>query len=99
MFDIETYVDNLMQESKRFTAVDDVDVLNKVKENLTDTVEDHINAMILAEMPPQKLVEFEKIVDSDNEAKMTAFISANIPNLDVKLTQLLIDFKKSYLGL
>jgi len=98
MFELGDFVDSIIKENKQFAAVDDADVLDMVKENLMESIDDHINAMILAEMPPGKLVKFETIVDSGDQEAISAFVSANIPNLDIKLTQLLIDFKKSYLG-
>jgi len=99
MFDLESFAESLLAENKYLASVDDPEILEQMKEDLVDSIDDHINAMILAEMPPNKLIQFEKLVDANNEDKLSAFINANIPNLDMKLTQLLIDFKKTYLGL
>ena len=99
MFDIESFADRLLAENKHLAKIDDADVLNQIKENLVDSIDDHINAMVLAEMPPNKLEELERLVDADAHDKIAAFTNANIPNLDTKLTKLLVDFRKTYLGL
>jgi len=99
MFEIGDFVDSIIRENEQFAAIDDVDILRVMKGNLTDKIEAQIFAMIVEELPPIKQKEFDKLIDADNEDKLFAFITANIPNLDIKVGQLLIDIKKSYVGL
>ena len=100
MFDLESFASTLLKENKHIPKDIDLEVLEQMRDNLLDTIDDHINAMIIAELSPTKSAEFDKLLDAtDDEDKMSAFLVANIPNLDTKLTQLLVEFRKTYLGL
>ena len=93
---LEGFVSRLMQE-KGFPGVDDPEVLDQIKTDLLERVNDQINAMIIAEMPPEKLEEMDALTDGDDEEALQNFISQNVPNIDQKLLNVLEDFRNTYL--
>lgn len=93
---ISQFVDRLVEEK----ALENVnlEVMGQIKEDLTDRIEDRINAVILANMPPSLLEEFDKILDSDDEEKIQIFCQSNIPELDNIIANELMSFRNTYLN-
>jgi len=94
--DINAFVERLVEE-KGIRNVDP-EVREQIKKDLTDRVEDRVNAVILEKMPPAKLEEFSTIVDRGSEADAESFCAANIPNLDQHIAVALLQFRDSYLN-
>ena len=70
----------------------------EAKQGLRDRIEDHINAALLAAMPPEKLEEFDRILARGNSEEVQGFCSANIDNIDEVTAAALVNFRASYLG-
>jgi len=93
---INLFVGRLVEE-KKFENLDS-EVLDQIKSDLTDRVEDRINAVILAHLPPEKLEDFNDLLNSDDAEKIQSFCQANIQNLDDVIAGELLDFRSSYLN-
>ena len=93
---LEDFVGKLVEEKGLGHL--DPEVLTQLKKDLLGRLEDRVNAIVLAKMPPEKLEEFEKLVDAGNEEKIQVFCSENIPNLDQSIAAELLAFRQTYLG-
>ena len=94
---IDMFVQRLIDEKK--LAGLDPEVKTQVVKDLTDRVEDRINATVLASLPPDKIPEFTKLLETGNEEAAHAFVGANIPNLDEIIAAELLQFKHTYLNI
>lgn len=96
-YDINTFVDELI-EAKNLVGIDG-QVLDQMKKDLLDRVENRINAVIATNMPESAQDEFEKLVDSDSsDEEVTKFCSEKIPNLTELISTDLVQFRSVYLG-
>ena len=96
MKNIEEFVDKLI-EDKKFNEQDS-DVIAQMKNDLLERVENRINAMIISKLDPEKLVEFEKVLESGSEEEIQNFVKNNIPDIDERVAAELLTFKNIYLG-
>ncbi len=96
MKDIKDFVDKLI-EDKGFDEKDP-EVIAQMKSDLMDRVENRINAMILSNLNPDKLSDFEKVLGNGSEAEMQEFVKKEIPDIDEKVAAELLTFKNIYLG-
>jgi predicted DNA-binding protein (UPF0278 family) len=96
-YDINTFVDELI-EAKNLAGVD-AQILEQMKKDLLDRVENRINAVIATNMPESAQAEFEKLIDSDSsDEEVTKFCSDKIPNLTELVSADLVQFRGVYLG-
>ena len=93
---IDAFVDRLIEE-KGFDNLDG-EVLSEIKKELKERVEDRINVVVLAHLPPNKLEEFEKIVTQGTDDEMQTFPLTHIPNLNELLAAELLDFRNRYIN-
>lgn len=93
---INVFIQRLIEEKKFENQ--DAEVLAQIKNDLTERVEDRINATILENMPPGKLMDFDQIMDSEDMEKIQAFCQANIPDLENIIAQALVEFRNTYLN-
>lgn len=93
---LSQFIDRLIEE-KGMTNLDR-DVLDQVKKDLLSRLEDRINAVILANIPPENLEFFEKMLDRSDEKEIQSFCQRNIADLDNLVAAELVSFRKTYLG-
>ncbi|OHA01526.1 MAG: hypothetical protein A3H71_03265 [Candidatus Sungbacteria bacterium RIFCSPLOWO2_02_FULL_48_13b] len=93
---LDAYVGRLLEE-KGIKDVGD-EVLEQLKKDLRDRVEDRINAATLEHMPPQNLEEFESLLDSGDDNKLQAFIREHVADLDQVIAGALVQFRNVYLN-
>lgn len=93
---LQSFVANLVAE-KNFEV--EPEVLEQIKEDVYDRAEDIINATIMANTPPEKLEELDKLLDSGNQQDIENFTNEQIPNLQELVAQALANFRNTYLGL
>ena len=91
------FVEKLLEE-KGMTNLDP-EVFEQVKKDLVDRVEDRINALVLRELPPEKLEDFEKVLDGGNDTEIEKFIEGNIEDREQKIAAELLAFRQTYLGM
>ncbi|MFC1641022.1 DUF5663 domain-containing protein [Patescibacteria group bacterium] len=94
---LDPYVERLLDE-KDLTNVD-AEVLDQLKVDLKDRVEDRINVAIVDALPSEKIEEFDKVMAKGNETKTQKYLQDNIPNLETVIANELIEFRRTYLGL
>lgn len=96
MKNIEEFIDRIVAE-KGFDHKDP-EVLAQIKADLMSRLEDRINAMILSNLPGDKLEEFDKLLDTNDEIATNEFLKNNIPDAEEKLATVMLEFKSIYLG-
>ena len=94
--DITEFIRRLVEE-KNFENIDS-EIVTQIRADLTERVEDRINATILENMPKEKLEEFNAFLDSTNSEEIQAFCQSNIVNLDEVIAETLVDFRNTYLN-
>ena len=94
-YTIDAFVDKLLLE--KGTSGLSPEVMSQLKTDLADRAEDMINAEILANMPKDKLEEFEKKLDEENDEEIQKFCREHIANLDEVIASALVKLQKIYL--
>ncbi len=95
MKNIQDFVKELIK-SKNLEDLD-ADVVEQMEADLTKRVEDRINAMIMQNMPPESLEEFNSVLDSEEEEILT-YIKEKIPTIEEKTAAVLVEFRNIYLN-
>lgn len=95
MKNIEEFIDRVIEEKGIKTKTPEV--LDQVKIDLTSRLEDSFNAMVLTNLPEDKLEEFNNLLDTGNEEEINNFIAKNVPDIEQKLAEVMLEFKSSYL--
>lgn len=93
---INLFVDRLTEE-KKFENVDP-EVLKQIRSDLMERVGDRINATILENMPPEKLNDFNELLDQGDDEAVQEFCQQSIPGIKEIIAQELIDFRSTYLN-
>ena len=94
--EFDQFIDELVEAKglKEFTP----EILEQMKKDLADRLETRVNAVILEKMPPEKLGEFEGLLDTAEDEEMQEYCKQNIPDLEQAIAVALLEFKKTYLG-
>lgn len=96
--DLKMFVDRLVEE-KQFPEDLEKEVVEEIKSDLLGKVEDRVNALIISNLPENKLEEFNKLLDDNvSDEDMQKFCVSNIPNLSQLIASELIVFKQTYLS-
>ncbi len=96
MDNLEKFVDELV-EQKGF-GQKDPEVLEQIKLDLLDRVEDRINAMIMTQLPSTALSDFEEKLDTGTDEEIQTFVRSHIPDLKERVAFELVSFKNMYLS-
>lgn len=96
---LEEFVTSLIQE-KNFPQDLNQEVKDQIKKDLMTRLNDFLNAKLIASLPEKDIPEFEKILDEKPDLeKIQKFFSEKIPNFSSFLTQIFLEFRKTYLGI
>ena len=96
--DLSMFVDRLVAE-KKFPEGLEKEVIDQIKADLLSRVEDRVNAVIINNLTPEKLEEFNKLLDGNiADEEMQKFCSDNIPELPQLIASELVVFKQTYLS-
>ena len=96
--DLLAFVDRLIEE-KKYPADLEKEVIDQIKSDLLKRVEDRVNMTIISNLSEDKLVEFNKMIDSNvSDEEMQKFCNTSIPNLSQLIATELIVFRQTYLG-
>ncbi|MEA2701665.1 MAG: hypothetical protein QOE22_374 [Candidatus Parcubacteria bacterium] len=93
--EMEQFIDDLMEE--RGFNEEPPEVQAQIKADLLESAERRVNAMILANIPPDDLPAFEKALDGSEE-EAQAFVRKRIPDIDQKVATELLNFRIAYIG-
>ena len=94
--ELRKFVDGLVQQ-KGFNV--EPEVLEQIKADVFDRAENIVNATIMANIPPENLEEFDKLLDAGNQEAIEEFTARHIPDLLQKTAKALDEFRETYLGL
>ncbi len=95
MTNIETFVDQLLAEKQ---IEESPDVRAQIRADLIDTLEDRINAMILAALEEEDLEAFEDLLTSGTSEEVQVFVKKHIVDIDERVAIELLTFRDKYLG-
>jgi hypothetical protein len=76
----------------------DYEIAVQLRADLRDRVENRINAVVLANMPPEKLEYFEKLLDQSTPEEAQSFCRRHIYDLDKIIANELAKFRTTYLN-
>lgn len=93
---IDDFVDRLIAEKNFDTK--DPDVVAQLKADLLTRIDDRIKAMIVENMPEDAFTEFNTILGTNDEAKISTYVRQHIPDIDEKTAGVLLNFKTIYLS-
>jgi hypothetical protein len=96
MDNLDKFVDELV--SQKGFAEKDPEVLEQIKLDLLDRVEDRINAMIMENLPTDKLEEFDSKLDNGSDEDIQNFVKKHIPDFKERAAFELVSFKNMYLS-
>ena len=96
MDNLEKFVDELVAQ-KGFSEKDP-EILEQIKLDLLDRVEDRINAMIMSNLSPDQLEQFEKKLDTGSDEDIQSFVKKCIPDFKERAAFELVSFKSMYLS-
>lgn len=92
------YIDRLIAE-KNFPALTD-EVRSQIKKDLLDRLNDTINAKVITALSDEDLAGFEKLIDQNaSQEDVQKYIEEKIPDSTTFLAGVLLEFRKSYLGI
>ncbi len=95
---LDAYVDRLIVE-KNFPDLTD-EVRAQVKKDLLDRLNDTINAKVIAALSDSDLAGFEKLLDANApQEEIQKYIESKVPDSTTFLANVLLDFRKTYLGI
>jgi DNA-directed RNA polymerase specialized sigma24 family protein len=94
--ELEQFVEDILVEQGLNN--EEPDVYAELKNDLLESVETRINAMVVANLSADDLIAFEAQLDSASPEENAAFVKAHVPDLDQKVAAELLDFKAAYLG-
>ncbi len=92
---MEQFVDQLVAQKDLSNVA--ADVLVELKKDLLARLEDRVNMALVAAMPPEKIEEFEALVDQENAEAIQAFCKEHIPNMEEVIAGELLQFQQTYL--
>lgn len=95
--DLHSFIDKLVSEKREFEGLEP-EVIKQIKSDLLERLEDRINALIVNNIPEDKISEFEKISGSGTDEEVQSFCAENIPELEQLIASELIVFKQTYLS-
>lgn len=93
---LNEFIDRLIEEKGLQDL--ELDVLDELKADLTSRLEDQLNATIIANLPPNKLEEFENIITGGSDEENQVFIKTHVPDLEAILAKQMVDFRLTYIG-
>ena len=96
MENLDEFVDKLIAE-KGFSEKDP-DVLEQIKLDLIDRLEDRVNAMVLERLPASCLEDFQELLDSGTPEAIQEFVTGYIPDIKERTAFELMTFKTMYLS-
>lgn len=92
---LDQFVDRLIKERNVGNLAPEV--LEQMKKDLRERVDDRINVATVQYVPAEKLADFEKLLDNGTDAEVQTFLASAIPNFNEVIAKELLDFRATYL--
>jgi len=93
---ISIFIDKLLEE--KGASEMGVEVMAQMKKDLEVRLEDRINAVVLENIPPSKLEEFNSLLDEGEQQGIDAFYKRNIPDMNNIIAKAFMDFRSLYIS-
>ncbi len=93
---LREFATNLVKQ-KNFQGLDG-ETFNNLVDDVYDRLEERVNAVIMANLPPEKLEDLDKLMESGSKEELSDFCEKNVPNLQNVITEALVEFQKTYMG-
>jgi hypothetical protein len=94
---MDLFIDKLVIEAGMDKDLEESTVVG-LKKDLKERLENRIKAMILSQIPEDKLNDFEKIIDSGDATSTQNFCNENIANFPELLAGELLNFRSRYIA-
>lgn len=96
--DLSMFVSRLVEEKKFPTSLEK-EVVDQIKADLLVRVEARMNAVLISNMSPENLEEFNKLLDNNaTDEEVQKFCADAIPDLQQIIASELMVFKQKYLS-
>lgn len=93
---LEGFAEKLLEE-KKLTSLDH-EIREQLRRDLTDRLEDAVNAALLEKLPPERAPELDTVLNSGSESEAQEFFKTHVPDADEVIASALLRFKQTYLG-
>lgn len=93
---ISMFIDKLLEE--KGASEMGAEVMAQMKKDLETRLEDRINAVVLENIPADKLEEFNNLLDEGKQEGIDAFYKRNIPDMDSIIAKAFMDFRSLYIS-
>lgn len=94
---LDLFIDKLVTDAEMDKDLEESTVVG-LKKDLKERLENRIKAMILSQIPEDKLSDFEKILDSGDAETTQNFCNENIANFPELLAAELLNFRNRYVA-
>jgi hypothetical protein len=94
---MDQFIDQLVKETGMEEKLE-ASTLEGIKKDLKDRLENRIKAMILSQIPADKLDEFEKLLGSGDEKATQNFCNETIPDFPELLAAEFLNFRNRYIA-
>lgn len=93
---LEAFVKRLMAE--KYSADLDPELAQQIQADLLHQAEERIKAAIFASIPADKLDEFDRLLDGQDDETVQQFVAEAVPDLAEVTAQALFELRASYLS-
>jgi len=76
----------------------DPEVRAQVEKDLVDRLEDRINAVLVAHLPPERVAECGQVLDTDDAAAIQKFFAEAVPNGSELIAAEMLAFRDTYVN-
>ncbi|MBW3538434.1 hypothetical protein KY386_02990 [Candidatus Parcubacteria bacterium] len=94
---LDQYVSWVLDQNPEIKDLDP-EIRQQLQADYVDSLENEVNAALLAAMPKDRLPDFERLAESGTTAQIEAFCEHHIPNIKEVVAAVLVRFKINYLG-
>jgi len=91
---LDRFLDQLITE--KGLSDKDPEVAKQIKDDLWALLDRKLDAVILTNLPEEKLSDFEALIDAGDPEAVRNFISQNVPDLDEVIARGLMEFRQAY---
>ena len=92
---LDQFIENLIAEKD--LIFDDPQVIEDIKAELREYLDERINIIILNNIPEEKIDEFDTILENGSIEEIQLYCQKNIPGLDEIITAELLNFRDIFL--
>jgi ATP phosphoribosyltransferase len=96
MKNFDEFIDQIIKD--KGLDSEEPEVVAQIHADLSDSLENRINAMIITNIPEDKMDDFNKILDSKDDKKIQDYIGKVVPNIQEKVAMEMAEFRAYYLA-